>query len=157
MNSKSKTRSVKVKQTVTWEDWVTGREARRILSRRLAGGSTRRESSSSDRRLRKLFNGKRGPSFSGRKTVRPPVPDRKESPDNAPLDMETVSIESSAIRSAGYSAKKKMLQIEFVDGNVYHYFGVRKAVFSALLNAPSAGAFLNAEIKGAYDFEMLDR
>ena len=49
-----------------------------------------------------------------------------------------------------------MLQIGFVGGTIYRYFGVPKAVYSALVNAPSAGAFLNANIKGAYDFEMLD-
>jgi len=46
-----------------WEDWLRGRKARRESSKLVAPGNLRRESSSKDRRLRKLFNGERGLPF----------------------------------------------------------------------------------------------
>jgi len=42
---------------------LRGRKARRESSKLVAPGNLRRESSSKDRRLRKLFNGERGLPF----------------------------------------------------------------------------------------------
>jgi hypothetical protein len=49
--------------TVTYEEWLKGRRARRELSRKVGGGCIRREESSADKRLRKEFNGERGLPF----------------------------------------------------------------------------------------------
>ena len=46
-----------------WEDWLKGRRARRETGNRVAPEIIRRPSSSSDKRLRRLFNGERGPPF----------------------------------------------------------------------------------------------
>jgi len=48
---------------ISWEDWLKGRRARRETSKRVAPGIIRRPSSSSDKRLRALFNGERGLPF----------------------------------------------------------------------------------------------
>jgi len=48
---------------MTWDDWLKGRRARRETGNRVAPGIIRRSSSSSDKRLRKLFNGERGLPF----------------------------------------------------------------------------------------------
>lgn len=45
----------------TWDEWLASREARRTTSRRVGPAVTRRKESSSDRRLRKEFDGERGP------------------------------------------------------------------------------------------------
>jgi hypothetical protein len=50
-------------EVMSWEDWLRGRGARRETSKRVAPGIVRRERSSSDRRLRKLFKGQRGLPF----------------------------------------------------------------------------------------------
>ena len=63
MNSKSEIPSIPIDRPISWEDWLKGRRARRETSQLLAPGVIRRESSSSDRRLRKLFNGERGLPF----------------------------------------------------------------------------------------------
>jgi hypothetical protein len=44
---------------ITWEDWLKGRRARRETGNRVAPEIIRRPTSSSDHRLRKLFNGER--------------------------------------------------------------------------------------------------
>ena len=48
---------------IGWDDWLKGRRARRETGNRVAPEIIRRPSSSSDRRLRKLFNGERGSPF----------------------------------------------------------------------------------------------
>jgi hypothetical protein len=48
---------------MSWEDWLKGRRARRETGHRVAPEIIRRPGSSSDGRLRKLFNGERGMPF----------------------------------------------------------------------------------------------
>lgn len=50
-------------EVMGWEDWLKGRRWRRELGNRVVQGVVRRPRSSSDRRLRKLFNGQRGLPF----------------------------------------------------------------------------------------------
>lgn len=63
MNSKSKVPSIPIEGSISYEDWLKGRRYRRELSKLVAPGIIRRKSSSSDRRLKKLFKGERGLSF----------------------------------------------------------------------------------------------
>jgi len=46
-----------------WEDWLKGRRVRRETGMKVAPEIIRRPSSSSDRRLRNLYNGERGLPF----------------------------------------------------------------------------------------------
>lgn len=48
---------------ISWEDWLKGRRARRETGNRVAPEIIRRPSSSSDKRLRRLFGGQRGMPF----------------------------------------------------------------------------------------------
>ena len=48
---------------MSYADWLRGRRARRETSQLVAPGIARRQRSSSDRRLRRLFNGERGLPF----------------------------------------------------------------------------------------------
>jgi len=63
MNLNSKVPSIPIEGLISYEDWLKGRRYRRELSKLVAPGVIRRESSSSDRRLKKLFNGERGLPF----------------------------------------------------------------------------------------------
>lgn len=67
--------------------------------------------------------------------------------------MKRVLVESSSLRSAGYSAEERRLQVEFLSGTVYDYFGVPPAVHEALMMADSKGSFFNTEVKERYRFE----
>lgn len=50
--------------SITWEEWKAGREAKReALRQRGLDAPSRRSTSSSDKRLRKAFGGRRAPSF----------------------------------------------------------------------------------------------
>jgi len=63
MNLKLKVPSIPIEGTISYEDWLKGRRYRRELSKLVAPGVIRRKRSSSDRRLKKLFNGERGLPF----------------------------------------------------------------------------------------------
>ena len=61
--SKSGIPAIPMNEQMSWEDWLAGRRARRETGNRVAPEIIRRPSSSSDRRLRKLFDGERGLPF----------------------------------------------------------------------------------------------
>jgi hypothetical protein len=63
MNSKLKIPCIPIDGAISYEDWLKGRRYRRELGNRVAPGIIRRKTSSSDRRLKKLFNGERGLPF----------------------------------------------------------------------------------------------
>jgi hypothetical protein len=61
--SKSGVPTIPMNEPISWEDWLKGRRARRETGNRVAPEIIRRPSSSSDKRLRELFNGERGLPF----------------------------------------------------------------------------------------------
>ena len=61
--SKSGVPTIPKAEPMRWEDWLAGRRARRETGNRVAPEIIRRPSSSSDRRLRQLYNGERGLPF----------------------------------------------------------------------------------------------
>ena len=69
--------------------------------------------------------------------------------------MRRSAIDSSTMNSAGYAEEKKILEIEFSLGEVYHYFDVPKEIFIGLLKADSAGKYFNYRIKGKYSFQKI--
>ena len=70
--------------------------------------------------------------------------------------MERTPVSSSNIASVGYDESSERLEIEFLKtGQVYEYYNVPSFVYEGLVNAPSVGAYFNAEIKGSYAFNPL--
>ena len=63
--------------------------------------------------------------------------------------MRRVALDSSVLRSAGYDPKRRILEAEFSDGDVYDYFEVPKRAYDALLAAESHGEYFNRVIKAA--------
>lgn len=63
MNSKPKVPCIPIEGSISWEDWLKGRRFRREMGNRVAPEIIRRQRSSSDRRLKRLFNGERGLPF----------------------------------------------------------------------------------------------
>lgn len=59
-------------------------------------------------------------------------------------------IYSTAIRFAEYDPDAKTLQITFIKGDTYTYYGVPEAVYLGLLRATSAGTYFNDHIKDKY-------
>ena len=55
--------TILINEPISYEDWLKGRRARREGGELVARKVIRRESSSSDKRLRAAFNGERGLPF----------------------------------------------------------------------------------------------
>lgn len=61
--------------------------------------------------------------------------------------MERKRLSASNIRSAGYDARNRVLEIEFSNGGITQYNGVSEEVYRRLMNAPSPGSYFRDEIE----------
>jgi hypothetical protein len=66
--------------------------------------------------------------------------------------MDRTPVSSSIIASAGYDTRTGTLEVEFHNGMIYLYFDVPEGVYEELIDAPSAGAFFNSNIKGVFRY-----
>lgn len=69
--------------------------------------------------------------------------------------MEHIALTSSTMRSVGYDKQTMTMEVVFVNETVYQYFDVPEQVFEGLLVAPSAGAYLNSNIRNVYRYSRL--
>ena len=65
-------------------------------------------------------------------------------------------VDSSSIAAVGYDPTTHRLYLRFVgSGNAYLYRDVPPPMFDELMRAESKGGFVNAMIKGSYDYRRL--
>jgi len=69
--------------------------------------------------------------------------------------MQRVKVNSSNIDSIGYISESSILEVEFLNGYIYHYYDVKVEVYNSLKNAESHGKFLNTNIKGIYKYKRV--
>lgn len=69
--------------------------------------------------------------------------------------MRRVPVDSTAVRSIGYQAGERTLDVEYRDGDVYRYFEVAPEEVAALLAAESVGGFVNRVIKPGRRYRKL--
>ncbi|HWP90438.1 MAG TPA: KTSC domain-containing protein [Burkholderiales bacterium] len=61
--------------------------------------------------------------------------------------MERKRLNASNIRSAGYDARSRVLEIEFSNGGITQYTGVSEEIYRRLMNAPSPGSYFQDQIE----------
>ena len=66
--------------------------------------------------------------------------------------MDRISVVSSNLRSVGYDPDNSILEVEFTNGQIYHYQGVPQDAYQQLMGAGSKGTFFNANIRNAFPF-----
>jgi hypothetical protein len=59
-------------------------------------------------------------------------------------------VDSTAIAKIGYSKRRHILEIEFVNGAVYRYLDVPVNVYRELMSAESKARFYDSNVKGHY-------
>ncbi len=59
---------------------------------------------------------------------------------------------STSVRSVGYDESDQVLEIEFVSGGIYRYYGVPREVYQRMLEAPSKGAYFLQHVKDEYQY-----
>ena len=69
--------------------------------------------------------------------------------------MKRLPVSSSSIRTVGYDAKTRALEVEFLNGRVYRYADVPEVAFDALMGADSLGRYFNTNIRDHYPFVQL--
>ena len=62
--------------------------------------------------------------------------------------------DESHVNEFGYDRHKKLLTIKFKYGD-YTYAGVPAKIFEDLVNSTSKGKFINANIKGKFEFKKV--
>ena len=71
--------------------------------------------------------------------------------------MRRKSVDSTTMRSVGYEAKSRILEIEFDSGAVYQYLGVPTRIYDDLMRAESKGRYFNNEIRDGYPYVEVSR
>ena len=69
--------------------------------------------------------------------------------------MERKRLNANNIRSAGYDARSRVLEIEFSNGGICQYSGVSDEVYRRLMNAPSPGSYFKDEIEESFTAKRL--
>src|SRR6266702_1123327 len=72
------------------------------------------------------------------------------SPNHITSRIPRQSVQSSAIAKVGYSKRRHILEIEFVNGAVYRYLDVSATVYRDLITAESKARFYDSSVKGHY-------
>ena len=66
-----------------------------------------------------------------------------------------VPVESSNLRSVGFDAKEKVLEVQFQLGGIYRYYEVPGETHAALMKAESKGKYFQANIRKKFRFERV--
>ncbi|MEK6592176.1 MAG: KTSC domain-containing protein [Pseudomonadota bacterium] len=61
--------------------------------------------------------------------------------------MERKRISSQNIRSVGYDARSRILEIEFSSGGIIQYSGVADEIYRRFVNSPSSGSYFRDNIE----------
>ncbi len=69
--------------------------------------------------------------------------------------MKTIAVDSTTLRTVGYDAERRLLQVEFHNRSIYQYFDVPAIVYEELMKAPSKGAYFNRSIRPRFDFILV--
>ena len=69
--------------------------------------------------------------------------------------MHRNQVASSNIRSIGYDMQTQTLEVEFLSGWVYQYYGVPEFIHQEIMQASFKGQFLNQYIKNAYPYSRV--
>jgi len=71
--------------------------------------------------------------------------------------MNREPVKSSNLKSVGYDPETEILEIEFKNGFVYHYFEVPQSRYDGLMNASSKGSYLNQSIKRKFPYKLMSK
>lgn len=69
--------------------------------------------------------------------------------------MERKPVSSSQIKSIGYDAEARQLEVEFLNGAVYTYDNVPATVYASITEAESVGKQFTNLVKGKYAYRRV--
>lgn len=69
--------------------------------------------------------------------------------------MDKQNVASSNVKAIGYDRHTQTLEVEFLNGRVYQYYGVPENMHSQFMQVPSKGKFLHTCIKDQFPFSRV--
>ena len=69
--------------------------------------------------------------------------------------MDKGAVASTSVAAIGYDDSTQTLEVEFLKGSVYQYYGVPKHMHERIMQAASKGAFLNTYIRDSYPYSRV--
>jgi hypothetical protein len=78
------------------------------------------------------------------------LPKPSPTPNRITSRIPRQSVQSTAIAKIGYSKRRHILEIEFVNGAVYRYLDVPTTIYRDLMSAESKARFYDSNIRKHY-------
>jgi KTSC domain len=69
--------------------------------------------------------------------------------------MNRQAVSSSNVASVGYDPQSNTLEVGFLSGGVYQYYGVPSGIFRGLVGASSVGSYLHHHVKGIFRYRRV--
>lgn len=69
--------------------------------------------------------------------------------------MNSTAVESTTLATVAYDDVRELLRLEFRSRAIYQYSGIPRAVYEALLQAPSLGGYFNRVIRGRFPYALV--
>lgn len=69
--------------------------------------------------------------------------------------MHRIALDSTTLASVLYSPDRCLLDLEFRNGAVYHFFDVPPPTYRELLKADSKGAYFNRNIRNRFRYQQV--
>jgi hypothetical protein len=66
------------------------------------------------------------------------------------------TVTSSNVRSVGYDPIKRIVEVEFVTGDIYQYISVPEQVHTSLMTSASIGKAIHSMLRGKYQFKKVE-
>lgn len=66
-----------------------------------------------------------------------------------------IPVSSSCVAGVGYYLEDQILEVEFSNGSVYHYYAVPREKFEGIISATSHGKYLDRNIARTYKFACI--
>lgn len=73
-------------------------------------------------------------------------------PETKALTLAEYTLTTTTVGIADFEYKAETLQIKFLDGSSYEYFGVPKALYVKFVNAPAPGRFARRHIYPSFHY-----
>ncbi|MEI8279076.1 MAG: KTSC domain-containing protein, partial [Bacteroidota bacterium] len=78
-------------------------------------------------------------------------------PETIAQNLEAYNLTTTASGILDFEYKGETLQIKFADGSSYEYFGVPKAIYVKLVNAPTPGRFARRHIYDSFVYRNVEK
>lgn len=69
--------------------------------------------------------------------------------------MFRTKVKSSNVASLGYDSAKKMVEVEFNNGDIYQYNNVPQSQYDRIMMSESIGRAIHAVLRGKYSYRKV--